>query len=370
MKLRSPLIISLTVLLLLLSWKVNLLQFVTGSTQLWDFDVYYQTAVDVLHGAHPYQLSYMQTAGPPLVIAPFLVFSWLPLAVARSLMTVLSLVSIGGTAWLLSKTIFRKDPLPFALVLSCLLLLLFQPRFNLLLGQPNLLIMWLITMLLTSQPAAQTKNAVLLTVITLLKTHYAVAWLSLLKNYWRTVLIGAAILLVLFVTTLPVLKLRYYTDYATARFSEHMAKALVIQDVGYYNQSLRATLARLNLADTFLFFTICILLVGGWYVLSSNDLAAGFLLSLLISPIVWQHYMVITYPILFVTLLRYAKNKQLPWHLVGATLLLTAHLPWLHEQPVSLFTGLAASHYYFGVLLLFTSRMLLHTSRPAIAKQA
>lgn len=345
----------------LLFWKINLFNFLLGKMPLWDFDVYYQTAADVRNGAHPYQLKYMQTAGPPLVIAPFLPFTFLPLPVARTTILLISLAAVLGTSILLAKKIFPKAPMLFALLLNLFLLTTFQPRFNFILGQPNLIIMLLITLVLTTTSRGNT--GLLFASITLIKTHYAVAWIALLKKSFKSITIGVVAVIVIGLVTLPIIKPIFYFDYLSTRLSKHIAEPLIIHDVGYYNQSLRATLARLSIGESFGVISVVLLLSGGWYVFKSGDQASGFLLSLLVSPIVWQHYIVITYPIIFLTLLAYAKRKKLPWHIVVAAVLLFAHIPWLHEKGVSFWLGILASHYYLGVVLLFYSRFELYRSR-------
>ncbi len=364
----------LFILHLAIFWKLDLFSFLLGRVQLWDFDVYHQTAVDVRAGAHPYKLSYMQTAGPPLVILPYIPFSFLPLTVARGLIILLSLVSIFGTSWLLARKVLPKYPLIFALILNFIFLLLFQPRFNFILGQPNLIIMFLITVLLTQKQLVAGAGSsgredtlqkmfigILFAIISILKTHYVVAWLALLKHSRNTIAFGAVALLTAATIGFFIIKPIYYQDYLTSRLSSHVAQSLVISDVSYYNQSLRATLARVYLADTYAVVSLIILVGAGWYVFKSSDMAAGFLLALLISPVVWQHYMVISYPIIFLTTLSYLQHKKFPLHLGFAAVLLLSHLPWLHEKLLSLPLGILASHYYLGLVLLLYSRIQLDT---------
>jgi hypothetical protein len=340
-------------------WKLDLATYLQGKVQLWDFDVYHQTAVDVRHGAHPYKLEYMQTAGPPLVIAPFIPFSYLPLAVARAVMTLVSLASIFGTSWLLSKKVFPRSPLLFSVTLNLLFLVLFQPRFNLLLGQPNLFIMFLITCILTKKDSAS--NGLLLSIITIVKTHYIFSWLPFIKKSPKQILFALIALSIFALVTLPILKPIFYSDYITSRLEKHVAEPLIISDVGYYNQSLRATASRLSIGNTFAVITVSFIVIGSIYILKSGDVASGFLLSVLISPIVWQHYMVVTYPIIFITFLEFSKVKKMPWYFLLSAVLLLTHLPWLHEKPLSLTLGLLASHYFIGTLLLFISRYTFST---------
>jgi hypothetical protein len=358
MSLRSLCIALLLCIHFFLFYKANLHQYLLGGVPLWDFDVYYQTAQDVLAGANPYQLAYMQTAGPPLVIVPFFIFTLVDLTTARIVFSLISVGSVALTAWLLAKNIFTRDPVIYALCLNALLLILFQTRFNFLLGQPNLLLMAAITYLLTKQ---KTKLfALLVSLLITFKTHYVLILLALLKKPLRNLTFVSLILLATMLLTLPLVGSHNYTYYLQNRLEKHIGEPLLIQDVGYYNQSLRATLARLGIAEVYLGATLVFFLVGGFYTYSHKDLSLGILLSLLISPVVWQHYMVLTYPIVYITLLAYARKKNLPWHSICASMLLFSHLPWLHEKSVSFTSGMLASHYFFGVVVLFYSRVRLH----------
>ena len=368
MSLKKIVTLILLSLLIILFCKIDLYHYLTGVTQLWDFDVYYQTAIDVQRGINPYQLSYMQTAGPPLVIAPFFIFVVFKLETARSLMTLLSLLAVFGTSSLLSKQIFKKDPFIFSLILTCFFIILFQPRFNLLLGQPNLLLMFAVAYILTH--ASSYITTILKTLVITFKTHYIFSFLSMARRSHKNLALSVLSLCMVGILTLPVLKIENYRYYLSSRIEKHVAEPLKITDVGYYNQSLRATVARLGIPRSYFLFTIFILLVGGYFTYQTEDFSLGILLSLLISPIVWQHYAVVVYPIIFLTTLSYLRMHKLPWHILCASLLLFAHIPWLHEKSVSLVTGTLASHYYFGFLVLFYSRLkLVLTNKNELAQK-
>lgn len=378
MKLKESILTGWLLLLLCIAtaavfWKIDFLDLFLGRVQLWDFDVYYQTAVDVFAGANPYQLPYMQTAGPPAVIIPYLPFTLVSLPVARSLLNSLNVIATLASCWLIITTVFRKQQRAFIQQLNLMLLLnlifwlTFLPRYNLIVGQPNLIIMFLVTVLLVSLRSVDERlsskrlvnKAMSLAATLLLKTHYVVAAVSLLRFQLRTVVVTGAILIALVLVSLPVLTPQHYRQYVQDRLGIYMLSAPPIPDLDYYNQSLRSTLSRLDIRQLYPVIGLGLLLVGTIYLVKTGDFGSGILLSLLLSPIVWQHYLVVVYPIAIFTIYEYWQQKKVPWlALIGVSLLIL-HLPWLHGRSVSVVLGLLASHFYFGVLLMWLSRVRL-----------
>lgn len=356
MKLKRILFILVFLLHVLVFIKIDLGSFLLGKVQLWDFDVYHQTAVDVRNGQHPYKLPYMQTAGPPLVIAPFIPFSFLPLSVARGIMISLSLAAIFATAYNLAGLITSKHKLLLATYLNLLLLCLFQPRFNIILGQPNLILMYFVSLVMTTSNTVL--KGILLGCFTIIKTHYIFTLLTL-RNNFKTILITLMTVFFVFIISLPIIKFSFYTDYLFGRIGEHLTMSHTPTDLDYYNQSSRVSFARIGMPSIYVLFSIGLFIGGGLYLFWSKDLGSSFLISLLLSPVVWQHYMVVTYPILFITAIEYFKRRKFPIRLALAVVFLCAHIPWLHQQPYSLVGGVIASHYFWGVLLLLYCRVEL-----------
>lgn len=356
MQLKRFLFILVLLLHVLVFIKIDLGSFLLGKVQLWDFDVYHQTAVDVRGGQHPYKLPYMQTAGPPLVIAPFIPFSFLPLSVARGIMISLSLIAVFATAYNLAGLTTSKHKLLLTTYLNLLLLCLFQPRFNITLGQPNLILMYLVTVVMTTSNSIL--KGILLGCFTIIKTHYIFTLLTLRSNF-KTIFITLMTVLIVCIISLPIIKFRFYTDYIFGRIGEHLTVSHTPTDLDYYNQSSRVSFSRIGMPSLYVLFSVVLLIGGSSYLFWSKDLGSSFLISLLLSPVVWQHYMVVTYPILFMTALAYFKKRKFPIQLALAAFLLCAHLPWLHQQPYTILGGIVASHYFWGVVLLLYTRVTL-----------
>ena len=168
-----------------------------GQTPMLDFDTYYQIACDVLEGKHPYELPYMQTAGPPLVISPFIPLAFLPLQLGRVMMVWGSLIASIISCFLLAKKISSKLIWPAALTLFIFLLTAFPARFSIELGQPNLFCLLFITLLLTQKN--DKRSGLWLALLTILKTFFLISSLALIRTKLQMVgfafIIGAIIAL-------------------------------------------------------------------------------------------------------------------------------------------------------------------------------
>lgn len=83
---------------------------------------------------------------------------------------------------------------------------------------------------------------------------------------------------------------------------------------------------------------------SGIYLFWSKNIIAGILLSLLLSPMLWQHYVVMAYPLLVVLF----RNKKLTGLVIAGLLMM--ELPWLHGKQLSVGNSLMASHYFVGLV--------------------
>lgn len=367
----APLIsLILAISLVMIWWKIDLWSFLIGSQPLWDFDVYYATAQAARAGISPYQVPFMQTAGPPLVVAVYLPFTYLPLSVARAAVTFINLSAGALSCWMLSKLITGRFRISGALALLNLLWLSFPARFSLLLGQPNLVLLLAVTTLLLHEYSAAVTNKfkllgipradqwvtpLMLALAALVKTNFLVLFASTLRHSHLKFVWAVTALLVVAILAVPILKVDYYVEYLTQRAHHYTRSAVELKDVDYYNQSLRSTLGRFNLgslAPQVFMFTAVLALV---YLLVTGDVGAGVALSLLSSPIVWQHYLVAVYPLLFFELYWLVKANK--WRSVAAVctcgLLMMTELPWLHGRQLGGVNSLLASHYFIGLVGTF-----------------
>jgi hypothetical protein len=329
-------------------WRMEWDALLLGQVPLFDFDIYYQTITDVIAGNHPLHLPYMQTAGPPSVILAYLPFVVFPLEWARAAIGIISLVSVIIGAWILARHLFPVRWLVMTCTIATLWLIAFPTRFNLGLGQPNLIIMALVSLLLVESRV--TPRSILAAVMAVIKTNYLVmiAGLEWPKTALRAVVIFFALIVVGFV----VIKPGYYADFLTERAHDTINQGAVITDVDYYNQSLKSTLARFHLGQLYAPLFWISTLLSFWYLVVHKDVRSGIILSLLLSPLLWQHYVVVVYPIVISVLASKDKRLSVILATMAAMMLLSVEFSWLQNQPITFSNSLIGSHYFFGLCLL------------------
>lgn len=321
-----------------------------GSRRLMDFDNYYRMAKDLLTGQHPYRLDYPQTLGPPLVLVIYLPFALFPLNQARIFITIANLFSAYLLSYLLAKKFFINQKWLVSLTLNLLLLSSFPARFNLLMGQPNLLIALLLTIFLTTnQPCLQ---GACLAIATAIKSFLGFSLLSLLKKNTKALKWFFIFLLGIMLVFFFVIKPSYYLDFFKERFFKTTFSPTHPHNLDYYNQSLKSTLFRLGIGESYSFIYPLFLISAGSYLFSSANLEAGVVLALLISPVCWQYYFVMTFPIT-IKLFKKIIFKPKLFALLGLSFALWwGEMPWLHQVPINFLNGLFASHYFLSALIL------------------
>ncbi len=333
---------------ILVAWKMRWDLLLLGQTPMLDFDTYYQTAQDVISGYSPLSLPYMQTGGPPSVILPYLPFTLVSLPIARSIMAIISLLSIIFGAWTIASTAFKKHRLIPTMVIASLWLISFPARFNLGQGQPNLIIMAIFASLLTTTNS--TKTSFLTSIAALIKTNYLVLFASL--GLSKTLFKAIVTLLLLVGLGLWIIKPSYYLEFSQQRLGSTLNQSVNLMDVDYYNQSLKSTLSRFDLNQLYQPLFWLFALVSGVYLLITKDRSAGVILSLLLSPILWQHYVVVVYPVIISLLAENRNKRAVMIAILLAFILLMIEFPWLHHQSLTPINSVFGSHYFFGLLIL------------------
>ena len=186
-------------------------QIFTGSIAMLDFDTYYHIVRDVFAGKSPYELPYMQTLGPPLVIATFMMFAWLPQTMARAVVTLSGVAAGCLSTWILSKKVSSKFRVFYWLLLSIMLFSSFPARLSFGLGQPLFFIVLFVTVALTASSEKWQGIAVACSAI--IKTHLCLMILAWAKRSWKTCLWFWAAVGVVVLMLFPVLKPSYYIQY-------------------------------------------------------------------------------------------------------------------------------------------------------------
>jgi hypothetical protein len=154
---------------------------------------------------------------------------------------------------------------------------------------------------------------------------------------------------------------QHYTDYVNEKFFGIVGYTGQAETIDYYNQSFLITLSRFNLAPLYQPLALLFLLAGIVYLAKSGSLATAILLSIFISPVFWNHYLAVVYPILILLAYHYRRQLQPLILLALITLLISTHFPDIHRQPATIINSLIASHYFFGLVGL-TLFQLVHES--------
>lgn len=340
-----------TVLLVLLGFivfQMDVSDLLHGQQPLLDFDAYFQMTREINEGVSPYAVSTMQTAGPPLVILPYVITLWFSIEEARVGMTILSLIASGIASWLLASRMSSHFRLILFLLVLLGIWLSFPARFTLLMGQSNLIVMLCATVVLTQKGWWQ---SVSLSLMITLKTNYALLWLF----FWQKpkVLISSFLIVIaLAMLGIAFISLADYQQFFFDRFLGLMQGSQLPVGMDYYNQSLQSTLARLDLSSMYPLVAVLLAMLMMFSVWKCNNPGFGLVFSILLSPIIWQHYLIVLYPVI---VLFGWQNKDKPWVVVGCVasyLLMMTNWHWLHTLDPNWLTGLMGSHQFFGVGLL------------------
>jgi len=332
------------------------------SVVLQDFVYYMQSIHDIQQGINPYTASHTTTLGPPVVFLFFWPFALLPLSIAQGLFVAVSILCGIGTCVLLAKLFPQYSQLRLSLLSSLLYFLSFPVRFSLSMGQPNLIFGLIVAVSLThSLPLWRgIGNALLL----LTKPIYVPVLVSLhRKSLGLTLILLGMALLLLSQLFAPA----WIERYLQQQFVPVIMSTAKPVGLDYYNQSLHSTMARLQLISLYPGTYLLLLFAGVFVLLKTRSYAWAIVISLLLSPVVWQHYLVVLLPILVWLGAKGSSPKR--WWAIGAIyLLLWKDYPWLHIAEPTLATGLLASHWFFAVALS-TVLILLHLYRESSGKR-
>lgn len=359
------LLFTLIILHVLLLIKLNFFtSLISGETVLLDFDTYYKLTTASLSGTNPYSVyDIMQTPAPPLIFLYFSPFTLVPLSIARTLTTVINLFSGYLASYLLARNFYPKKKMVAFLAIATILFSSFPARLSLQQGQP-ILFLTLFLVLAATQKNRLIKGLALAGGI-VMRVFFALVALSYLKNDRKTFTLIAGGVVGAFVITLLFMHPAWYSDYLFGKFTEVTFSSEGITGLDYYSQSLRSTLNRLLLGQLYLPFFFLAAAVAARVVFLTGSLELAILLSIILSPVSWQHYFVMLSPVfvkLFATMPKSFVNGLL---FTSALAFSWIELPWLHNAQPHLFNALLASHYFLSGLLLL---LLLALNRKALTK--
>ena len=332
-------------------FKIDFGGLLVSSKSLLDFDSYYVLSKDILTGANPYTVSdQMQTLGPPLVILPYLPFSNLPINAGRVLFTAANVLAVFVTCYLLSNNCFAKRKLEAFVILTAILLTSFSARFTLELGQTGIFVALIITLVLFEKRVKV--KSILLALLISFKTFFLLSLLAVIRNkevfFW-----SIFFLIIVGSLSLFFIDLNWYKYYLTEKFGALVFNNQSISGLDYYNQSFRSTLARIGIGKYYWEILISFALYFAYYSFKSGNILASLVFPIIVSPVSWQHYYVILFPVFVIT---YKNMEKGPVNLsiLGLSLFLWwLEIPVLHNKAEGLMYGILASHYFISGILLF-----------------
>lgn len=367
----KKLIFWLTVLLfgLALGQQLYKLFFIWQQNGFVDFKVYYEVTRTALVGGNVYSFNDKYLNNIPFNYPPttllFLLFLPLFSQPAASLLLVfISMSSLLGTLYLLTKMFFKPAQKWLVFFLSSVLFIQFFPtKFTLTLGQINLIILFLIVLsFYFYQKKKDIFSGLFLGIATLIKIFPGFLILFFLKEKkWKII---RSFLITCFLSVLltvlifkPVLLSNYFGQVGSNLFFKG-------GELSYFDQSLNSFLLRLNLPNLWrlglrLIFTI----VSLWIFLRTKNKALSFfalIFSILIflPSFAWFHHYVILIPLLMFLWSQTKKKDYLP----KIILILVYLLVSFHFRYPEIFPGQniwLSSHPFFGALILWSYSLKL-----------
>lgn len=348
---KNAFIFTLAFACLLLLIKLNFfIYLITGTQPLHDFDAYYKLSEDVLRDINPYTVSYMRTWGPPLVFIYYLPFQILDLPTARGLASAINIVSGIAICIVLAKNLYRDNKLAAFLILFLILFSSFPARFSLEMGQPNLILALIITLVLFVKTI--NLKSFLLGLLFSLKTYFILTIFSYVKRekrvFYKSILTAGFI--AFFVSL--IIKPEFYYYYYKNTLPELLSTGIHITKTDYYNQTYFSTLSRLGVNFPGKEFFAIVTLTGTFLLYLAANFELAVILSLILSIVSWQHYYVVLFPIYIKAFRDSPKNFYDNLFVALLIIFWWIEFPWLHEAYLTLFNGLLASHYFLSALLL------------------
>lgn len=319
----------------------------SGQAQLLDLQTYLRLVDDIKSGINPYTVSYMQTLGPPSVFFYFLPFSIFNIQTAKFLFTLINISCGFATCYLLTKTLL-KNKLNWFLFLTLIFFSSFPTRFSIEMGQPNIVICFLISLLICI-PKTKYLSAVLSSII-IIKTNFLVSLLSLVKNNFKVVIKTLLGVFLLSLLLFPIIKPSIYSYYLTQKTSNFLPNETE-KVYDYYSQSVPAKLAALGFGNFTVPAYLILVLLALRQVFKSQNLILGILASVIISPVSWQHYFAVLFPIYIYSFISSKGRSKILSFL--AFLLYWIEFPLLHSAQASILTTILSSHFLISAVILF-----------------
>ena len=347
-----------------------------------DFKIHYLAPQAIFNGLNPYlggKGYFTPDVHPPftiLLFSPFTLFSYF---LAERLWTLLSIIFLFGSLYLIFKINNEKMFSRIGFLISALLFTFYFPiKFTLGMGQINFLILFLVTLSIYS--LNKNKNyltGTLLSLSIMIKFFplFLLPYLIILKK-WKTlfsfIAVSVIVLLFTFIVINPDINIYFYKNVLPTLLSGWKTD--------YYNQSLSGFLGR-QISNGFarelsrIFISLILVAVSYLIILKNNsqrttivNLSFSLLitLTLLINNFSWQHHFVwLIFP--FITIFYFIKNKKLSWYyyfILGVSFFLVG----FNLRNPNIFPVIFASHVFYGILILWGLNLYLLLKKTSEAK--
>lgn len=349
--LQSLKVLALLTVLIILFVKVEIIKnILLGRSNLYDFELYRTLSETIKLGENPYTPDLTFSLGPPTVFFYFLPFSYFDIGLARIITTVTNIIFGFLLCRILAKKFFPKNINISFLIISILLFSSFPARFSIAMGQPALILSFLISLVVTTKNNI-TKGLGLALIITL-KTFYIFSLLAFFKKP-KVLLAFTATVSILVLVSFIFIKPEWYLYYFQNIFPRLNDSPSPNSNLDYYNQSLKSTFYRLGLINSYPYIFPLISLVIGFLVLITGSFELSIVSAVLLSPISWQHYYTSLFPIFVWVYIRNKKSLMKIFILSISYLLWWAEFPLLHGAKNNLVNGVLASHFFISGLMLW-----------------
>jgi len=335
---------------------------------LLDFTLYYYpTGYYLSQGLNPYHLPSGLLYSPPALLI-FQPLYYLPSQPTQLIWTLLSFLSLLLSLWLIIKLTKLKPQRKWFLLLSPFFFLSFPSKFTLGMGQINHFILLLFTSSFYLYQKKKKKLSALLLTLSFLIKLFPI-WILLFfiqKKDWGYIKKLILYTFSAFLLSSLFLPLQMFKDYFTLVLPSFLTHAA---NSSYYNQALTGLISRLvshpPLQSSLATSLSLILIFLAWKKLQpklSKHLKFSLLitLSLLISPVSWQHHLVfLFFPLVFLFAHFYSQKN-----LRGLSLTIIAYLLIFinikNPQPftTTLWGNLLLSHATLGSLLLYITILI------------
>ena len=346
-----------------------------------DFGQYYWGLKEIFQGSNPYVAGksiFSITTYPPFVFILMSPLETLDYFFAERVWTLLSIVFLIGSVYLIFKINNEKMFSRIGFLISTLLFAFYFPiKFTLGMGQINFLILFLVTLsiyFLNKNKNYLTGTFLSLSIMIKFFPFLFLPYLIILKKWkilFSFIAVSIAILVFTLIVIKPAINIYFYKNI--------LPTLLGGWKTDYYNQSLSGFLGR-QMNNGFarellrIFISLILVTVSFLVILKNNtkttivNLSFSLLitLTLLINNFSWQHHFVwLLFP--FITIFYFIKNKKLDWSYYFV-LGLSFFLVGLNLENPNIFPVIFISHVFYGALILWGLNLYLLLKKTSEVK--